>query len=199
MSMTVDQQDALQEVINIGAGRAVRELNKLLRTHISMHIPSVEILSPQEMPQTLQPLSTAQLTTVRLEFNGTFDGSAVLLFPSGAASKLVTVLTDEEPGTPDFEAVRAGTLSEVGNIAMNGVLGSMCNVLKQRLTFSPPVYTEDTMENLPVLSDPPSGSGIVFGKTSFTIASLQIEGCILLLFGMGLIDTLLTSIDAINA
>jgi chemotaxis protein CheC len=182
MSMTLDQIDALKEVINIGVGQAAGELNELLQTHISLQIPSVVLLSPSELSREIQYLSRERLTTVRLRFTGSFDGNAALVFPYDSASKLVAALANEEPGTPDLDAVRANTLSEVGNIVINGLIDSLSHMLKQHLDSSSSVCVEDTIENLLTLSDPLSTSSVLLTQTYFMAASLHIEGSILLFF-----------------
>jgi chemotaxis protein CheC len=198
MNMTLDQIDALKEVINIGVGRAAGELNELLQTHISLQIPSVTLLSLPELPKEIHNLGPERLTMVQLQFAGSFDGSAALVFPPDSASKLVAVLVDEEPGTPDFDAVRASTLSEVGNIVINGVMGSISNVLKQHLDFSPPIYMEDTIKGLLPPGHPLSTSTVLLAQTCFTVTSLHIEGNIFLLCETSLLDSLLAVIDAVN-
>uniref|UniRef100_A0ACD5GZE0 Uncharacterized protein n=1 Tax=Desertifilum tharense IPPAS B-1220 TaxID=1781255 RepID=A0ACD5GZE0_9CYAN len=51
-----------------------------------------------------------------------------MIFPTESASTLVSLLTGEKPGTPDLEAVKIGTLLEVGNIVLNGVVGTVSNL-----------------------------------------------------------------------
>ncbi len=153
----------------------------MIRTHIAVQIPSVAVLAPQEIPETLQRLSTMPLTTVWLEFTGMYSGNVVLAFPPEGTSTLVAALTNKTPETLDFDAVRAATLSEMGNVVLSRMIEAMGNMSRQRLTFSLPAYVEDTVENLLALSGARSDVGIIFGKTGFTIASLQIEGCLLLL------------------
>jgi chemotaxis protein CheC len=182
MSMTLDQIDVMKEVINIGVGRAAGELNALLRTHISFQIPSVALLSPSELPKEIQNLSRERLTTVRLKFTGSFDGNAALVFPYESASKLVAALTHKKPGTPELGAVRADTLSKVGNLVINGVIDSISNMLKQRLDPASYACVENTVENLFTLSDPLSTSEVLLTQAYFMVTSLQIEGSILLLF-----------------
>ena len=184
MSMTVSQQDALQEVLNIGVGRAAQELNKLLQAHVSMQIPSVAMVSSQEMTAILAELSDDPLTAVWLDFSGSYSGRAGLLLPIEDASRLVMELTQEAPETPDCDASRASKLSEVGDAVISRLIEAMGNMLKQELTFSLPARVE-AADNLLALSCSRADFSIIFGKSRFTIAALQIEGYILLLSPLG--------------
>jgi chemotaxis protein CheC len=91
--------------------------------------------------------------------------------------------------------VRVGTLSEVGNIVINGVMGSIANVLKLQINYTLPTYTEDNIENL---ITPPSTAPdvtVVLAHTRFTIEHLQIEGDIILIFEVGSFSALMKAID----
>jgi chemotaxis protein CheC len=133
---------------------------------------------------------------VRQDFSGPFSGIAELVFPTDSASILAAMLTGEEPGTPDLDAVRIGTLSEVGNILINSVIGSIGNVLQQRLDYALPNYIEDTVENLLNSDDNNNDSMILLAQTQFTVEQLQIRGDIVLIFEVGSFDVLLNALAA---
>ncbi|MHC5729808.1 MAG: chemotaxis protein CheX, partial [Nostoc sp.] len=134
------------------------------------------------------------LASVRLGFTGSFSGAAGLIFPTDSASSLVAVLTGEEPGSADLDAVKIGTLSEIGNIVINGVMGSLSNVLKQHVNYTLPFYLEDTIENL-LLSTYESDSKILLAQARFVIEQLEIIGDIILIFHVGTFDALINAIN----
>ncbi|MUG95276.1 chemotaxis protein CheC [Scytonema sp. UIC 10036] len=195
MNVTADQLDALQELINIGVGRAASLLNEMIDSHICLEIPFVKVLTAS---QAYQELATRfehdSLASVRLGFTGSFYGTAGLIFPTESASTLVAVLTNEEPGSADLDAVKIGTLSEIGNIVINGVMGSIGNVLKQHLNYTLPVYLEDTIDNL-LLSTNVSNSQIILAQARFTIKQLEIIGDIILVFELSTFETLINVIN----
>ncbi|MEH1873442.1 chemotaxis protein CheC [Nostoc sp.] len=194
MNVTAEELDALQELINIGVGRAASLLNEMVDSHIRLKIPVVKILTPNEAYQELiKRFHDDSLASVKLRFTGSFYGTASLIFPTDSASTLVAVLTGEKPGSPDLDAVKIGTLSEIGNIVINGVMGSLSNVLKKHLNYTLPVYLEDTLENL-LLSAYESDSKILLAQASFTIERLEIIGDIILIFLVGTFDALINAI-----
>ncbi|QLE45966.1 chemotaxis protein CheC (plasmid) [Nostoc sp. C052] len=195
MNITAEQLDALQELINIGIGRSASLLNEMVDSHIGLKIPFVKVLTAAEAYQELATrFHDDSLASVRLGFTGSFSGAAGLIFPTDSASSLVAVLTGEEPGSADLDAVKIGTLSEIGNIVINGVMGSLSNVLKQHVNYTLPVYLEDTIENL-LLSTYESDSKILLAQARFIIEQLEIIGDIILIFHVGTFDALIKAIN----
>ena len=195
MNVTVEELDALQELINIGVGRAASLLNEMVDSHIRLKIPVVKVLTAADAYQELTTrFHNEALAAVKLRFTGSFYGTASLIFPTDSASTLVAVLTGEDPGSADLDAVKIGTLSEIGNIVINGVMGSLSNVLKRHVNYTLPVYLEDTLENL-LLSAYESDSKILLAQASFTIERLEIIGDIILIFLVGTFDALITAMN----
>ncbi len=197
MNPTEYQIDALRELINIGVGRAAKVLSEMVNAKIILQVPFIKMLTPENLRREMGHLGMGLLAAVRLGFKGPFSGTAALVFPPDSASKLVAVLTSEEIGTPDLDSVRAGTLSEVGNIVINGVMGSIANVLKLQINYTLPTYTEDDLENLMTTADTIPDSTVVLAHTRFTVEHLPIEGDIILIFEVGSFSALMEAINAV--
>lgn len=196
MKLTDRQLDALQELVNIGIGQAAGILNDMIDSPIRLQIPYLQILTPNDVQQQLeQHLNGEQISAVQLKFTGSFGGIAQLVFPTNSAATLVTMLTGEEAGTHDLDSVKIGTLSEVGNIVINGVMGAISNVLQQRLNYSIPNYTEGTIANLLVSGGLTADTIVLLAQTRFIIEKLHIEGDIILIFNVSSFDTLLAAIN----
>jgi chemotaxis protein CheC len=144
----------------------------------------------------LNRFNSQSISAVRLGFSGSLSGTAELMFPTDSASVLVAVLTGEDLDSPDLDAVKIGTLSEIGNIVINGVIGSISNILEERMEYKIPSYCEDTIENL-LLSGRNMTDDVVFilAQARFAIAQLEIVGDIILIFEMKAFDNLLKAID----
>ncbi|MEG5063299.1 chemotaxis protein CheC [Microcoleus sp. B3-A4] len=196
MKLSTRQLDALQELVNIGIGQAAGVLNDMIDSPIRLQIPYLQILTPIDVEEELeQHLNGEQIAAVQLKFTGSFGGIAQLVFPTNSAALLVTMLTGEEVGTHDLDSVKIGTLSEVGNIVINGVMGAISNVLQQRLNYSIPTYSEGTIANLLVSGGLATDTVVLLAQTSFMIERLHIEGDIILIFNVNSFDTLLTAIN----
>jgi chemotaxis protein CheC len=199
-SLSADQLDTLQEFINIGVGRAASILNEMLDCHISLKIPEIEVLNIAQLTEKLEKRFSSfeghSFSTVRLKFAGEFCGTAELLFPTESASTLISILTGEAPNSPDLDAVKIGTLSEVGNIVINGVMGSVSNLLGHHLRYAIPVYSEDTIQNL-LMQNWQGYIDTIFllAQTCFEIKQLSIMGDIILIFEVSSFGALVDAID----
>lgn len=195
--LSADRIDALQEFINIGVGRAASILNEMIECPILLKIPIVEVFDTAQLQQKLEKhFNQGSFSTVRLGFSGQFSGTAELLFPTESAATLISVLTGEAPDSPDLDSVKIGTLSEVGNIVINGVMGSISNLLGQHLNYTIPIYLEDTIQNLLL----PNQKGLqenvfLLAQTRFEIEQLEIAGDIILIFEVSSFGALINAID----
>lgn len=195
--MTDEQLDALQEFINIGIGRAAGMLNEMVESPIALSVPVLQVFDSTSLQHQLSAqFNGHRLAAVRLNFSGSFSGSAELVFPTESASSLVALLTGEDSNSPDLDAVKIGTLTEVGNIVINGVLGSISNLLKRQMTYSLPTYAEDTVEQLlPASYSCDRSTVFLLAQARFEIAQLEIVGDIILIFELASFDELLSCID----
>lgn len=194
--LTEEQIDALQELINIGVGRAASMLNEMLDSPIVLQVPSIKILNLSQLNQELvQKFTNGQLSTVKLSFTGSFSGMAELVFPTESAATLVALLTGEEPGTPDLDLVKIGTLSEIGNIVINGVMGSISNLLKQHMNYALPIYAEDSIEKLLQLENYNDRTVFLLAQARFSIEHLELIGDIILIFETSSFEVLIEAID----
>lgn len=195
--ITDEQLDALQEFINIGVGRAAGMLNEMVESPILLNVPVLKVFETEALKrEVMMRFSDHCLSGVRLDFSGGFSGSAELVFPTESASALVSLLTGEGPDSPDLDEVKIGTLTEVGNIVINGVLGSISNLLGQQMNYMLPIYFEDTIEGL-FSSNYSFNLNTVFllAQTKFEIKQLEIMGEIILIFEMSSFGELLDRID----
>lgn len=192
---SVQQFDALKEIVNIGVGRAAASLNEMLDAHIDLQVPSICFFNLDDAGKVPDYLKVDRLSCVQMGFHGSFTGSAALVFPPESAAKLVTALTGEQPGAPGMNAVMAGTLNEVGNILLNGVMGTMGNILSRPFDYSFPSYLEGSLNEL--LSKPNLGvEGMaLMVQTNFQVKKMEIEGNVFLLFELDAFESLIQTLS----
>ncbi|HAC62011.1 MAG TPA: chemotaxis protein CheC [Cyanothece sp. UBA12306] len=186
----------LQEVINIGVGKAASILNEMVGTHIRLQIPWVDILPFELAKQELEKrLGEDNLSTVELRFTGTLQGSADLVFSTDSASKLVDLVTEESPETSDLDFLKIGVLTEVGNIVISGIMGVVSNLLKQEFSYSIPSYIEGSIDQFFDYSCQDLNTTILLAQTNFVIESMNINGDIIIVFNLGYFDNLMIAIN----
>ncbi len=195
--ITEEQLDALQEFINIGVGRAAGMLNEMVEAPILLDVPVLKVCDGDALKQEMVTrFDHHSLSVVRLSFSGGFSGSAELVFPTESASMLVSLLTGEDRNSPDLDAVKVGTLTEVGNIVINGVMGSMSNLLKQQMNYMLPTYFEDSIDRLLTANYLFEVNTIfLLAQTRFEIRQLEIMGEIILIFEIPSFSELIDCID----
>ena len=205
MNVSAEEIDALRELINIGVGRAAGALNDMVGAHVELRVPSVRLVSPADIKEATTWVNEQELATVRMGFSGEIQGTTELVFPADSASKLVALLTGEELGTPDLDSLRAGALTEVGNILLNAVMGSITNVLERHISYELPTYSEETPEDLVEAVRSQAEATVLLAQTHFlvrqshsSVEQEKIEGEVTLLFGMGSFEVLLERIHQIH-
>jgi len=184
MYISPEQLDALQELLNIGVGRAAGSLNQMLEKPIRLHIPFLQLGKMEELSKEVQKMKDTTLSSVQLPFKGTFSGASCLLFPTESAKALVIALTGETEDLDTMDSLRESTLTEIGNIVLNGVMGSLANLLNHQIIYSVPFYQETSIQGL--LQPTPSDSSeiILWAQTQFTIEEYDLTGDIMLMFGI---------------
>ncbi|RMF01176.1 MAG: chemotaxis protein CheC [Chloroflexi bacterium] len=180
--LSFEERDVLTEFINIGLGRAAGMLNQMVQAQVRLTVPNVRVLTLEQLQQESQQFGDDPLSAVLLGFRGAFVGTAALVFPTDSAANLVSVLTGEDPSSPDLDAVKVGTLNEVGNIMLNGVMGSLSNLLKRRVAYALPVYAENSITALLAPKLPTADATIILAQTRFYIKTMQIDGTVILIF-----------------
>lgn len=205
MCIKVNQLDALQTLVNSGVEQSADVLNEILDIGIELQVAQVEILSLQQASHTLeQQMGLMHISAMRLPFTGTLVGNALLVFPIDSAIQLVATLMHEETDLPDLNAIKRGTLSEIGNIILNGVMSAVSDGLKQSLRYAIPFYFEGTIGKLlsetelfqaeQAEMEAKEGATILLIQTRLTCDLLQLIGDIVLVFTVRSFNTLLLTL-----
>ena len=192
--LTPLQKDALTELINIGVGKAAGVLNEMIATHVELNVPSVQILDSAALQKILEDANDSRHSVVRLGFEGGLTGATSLVFLLCDAGKLVGLLTGEQQNDSEFDSVMEHTLLEVGNIVINGVMGSIANTVGITINYSIPEYKKDTLGNIFGSRKAHLQRLFILADTSFKIEEHQIDGTMFILFEMNSFQNVLQSI-----
>lgn len=137
---TLLRQDALQEVVNIGGGHAATSLSKMIGRPVDMDVPFVELLSYEEVYQTVQSDDTI-VKAVLSELHGKKYGVFLFVIDPEDAEKLAQMLL---PETSEFtEGLIDSALKELGNILFQSFLQAVMQLISKPLIASLPVMTTD--------------------------------------------------------
>lgn len=193
------QLDSLKEVVNIGVGKASSVLSEMLDSRVHLSVPSLKILKAADLKD-YQQFNNTNLSMVNMGFEGCFNGSIMLAFPPKSADIMVTNLTGEELSGSEMDSIRSGALIEVGNILLNGVLGSLSNIIDERLDYTIPMYYEDNIQNMmkqKTTNITQDKILILLAETKFEIDTLEISGKVLLFMELDSFNTLLQKLNTL--
>ena len=160
---------------------------------IHLSVPVVEVIDEETLRKKWLETHSKPISSVLMDFDGSFSGNAALVFPPDSASILVSALTDESPMAGEMDALRMGTLTEVGNILINGVIGSIGNSLDASMGFSLPTYIEGQAADL-INHAQYQNTTVLVANTTFAIDELKVKGEFILFFELASFEDLLVVI-----
>lgn len=182
MKLSQSNKDILKELFNIGVGKACASLNSIVGCNVELTVPVISIFKRSELDKHLSDYTDAKISSVGQKFNGPFSGTALLVLESSSASKLISLIIDEDEDTPDFDAIRSATLTEIGNILLNGIIGTFGNMVKSNFTYSLPSYLEGSLNAIVKSDYSDEDIVIILVKTKFKVSEHLIEGDFMYLF-----------------
>lgn len=186
-TFTDEERDILQEVMNIAFGKASADLAEVIDIYVVLSVPYIKLLRSAELPEHIveEVKAYSAVSIVEQNFLGKFRGAALLIFPSGAGSALVSLLGSEQDALSSAEGIamlEKETLIEVGNILIGACVGKVAELLNDVVTYSPPrVIVKDSPHSTITrgLFDP-NGTAILM-KTVFSFEKRDVSGFLFLL------------------
>jgi chemotaxis protein CheC len=177
--------DALAELVNVGVGRAAASLSAMVRERIELSVPKILTITYKDLGYHLgleQGFEGDEsLSIVQQGFGGKIGGAASILFPLSSARKLVSMLTDGALSSEELDLEREAALTEVGNILINGVMGSIGNMTGMEISFYLPEYLECSSEDLEKNYE---NRDILLAVVLISISGQEIKGHLVLLFDL---------------
>lgn len=198
MELTLDQKDALTELINIGYGRAAGALSELTGYRITLEVPKVAMHQIEEVGPILEEMLGEPVASVNQVFTGPVSGNALLLLDESSAVVLSRLLSDDQSAPRVFDANARETITEVGNILLNACLGVFGNLLRIQVTFAVPRLNFDTaarlMDSLAQQAEEPLSYGLMI-HTRFCVKAGDVTGFLVIVLGITSLDRLLREVN----
>ncbi|MBD3315939.1 MAG: hypothetical protein GF344_09145 [Chitinivibrionales bacterium] len=189
IGITDKERDAIKEMANIGAGKAAGYLNQMFESHVALSIPDVEFIENDGRHDVSAMLGITEepCSSVTMGFTGDFTGKTVLAFKQDDARRLADTLVNGLSSKEELDALTKSAFSEMGNIVINSVVGSISNILGTRVDFSIPSYTTGNLRDT-VGDCPPGCESVpltVIVHTHFCVQKVQAQGYLFLLVETG--------------
>ncbi len=184
--LTELEQDALQEIMNIGFGSAAADLAEIIDLHVILSVPRIAVLESceiinfinQEIPD------TTDMSMITQFFSGKLNGGSFLVFPHGEGRKLLKIFDGEMSVLGDgydIDLLEKETLVEIGNIIIGACVGKIAEMLGDVVTYAPPRFfaqnqIHETLESVVNASD----SFAILFKTVFDFEQHNVSGYLFL-------------------
>lgn len=198
MNLSVTQQDALKELLNIGFGRAASSLSQLTGHRVLLDVPAVSIHPIAEIRGALGTVVKEDVASVHQIFSGPVGGDALLILDHNGAGVLKQLLTDEQPLPLEIDASGREVLTEVGNILLNACLGTFGNLLDVQVSFSIPHLSLDTLQSV-LQSLLVNREGMRYGlvvHAGFRLRDAEVTGFLIIVLSVASLDRLLRAVEA---
>ncbi len=198
MVLTVEQRDALTELINIGFGRAAASLSRLTGHRVQLEVPRVMICPVGELGDTLRPYIDGDIASVHQVFSGPVAGDAFLVLDQRSGGMLKELLTNEPALPLSIDASAREVIAEVGNILLNACLGMFGNLLRVQVSFAVPHVTLEGLEALveSVMVEREELRYALVVHAGFRLKNSSVTGYLIMVLSVASIDRLIRAIDA---
>ncbi|WP_027408707.1 chemotaxis protein CheC [Anoxybacteroides tepidamans] len=142
--LNADHIDILREIGNIGAGNAATALSQLLNKKIEMNVPSVQIVSFDEMMDLVGGAEQV-VAAVFLRIEGEAPGNMFFVLSLSQAERFVKQMTGEHGFSFSSQQSELGlsALQELGNILAGSYLSALADFTHLKLYPSVPALTVD--------------------------------------------------------
>ncbi len=181
-----EEIEILQEIMNISFGKSAADLADVIDTHVVLSVPFIKIMQVPDLPAYFKDhvKEYKKISIVEQKFWGRFKGDALLVFSSGAGRELINMLQhDERSGfeSDPIDILERETLMEVGNILIGACVGKLAELLKDVVTYTPPmvVVEKDCSDAITEGQYDPNNTAIVL-KTDFRFDEGDVSGFLFL-------------------
>ncbi len=183
--------EALTTLVNQGVASGVEVLNTMLASEIRPDVPSIRLIEPLNV-QEAELDDKSLFAIVEMGFNGGLKGNSGLVFQKENARRFVEKVAGDDAGSDDLDFVSKGVLTEIGNIVLNRVMGSISNALDLNLDYVFPNFFHGNLDRL--WTQTPDKAGIV-AATRFVVDDFAAEGNIVVFFDELSFSTLMSLIE----
>jgi chemotaxis protein CheC len=170
------ERDAVTEILNVAIGRAAAALSRLVTAEVTLSVPLVEFLTPALAAERIDAATGRQVSVaVRQTFRSSFSGDILLIFPEGKSLDLVRSMLGDSVPMDSLTELEQEALLEVGNIILNGCLGSLANQLDIDIDSSLPTYVRGRGARI-LDSSHPEAELVMVLQVDFSVATKGLGG-----------------------
>ncbi len=196
--LTESQSEALKKLLNAGIDRAATSINTMVERPVKLRAPFISVFDKKSIDMKVREALAEDVSTVSQDFGGAISGTASLVIEAESAEQLVSLLTGASVGSTGLDAAIEPTLTEVGNIILNGVLGTLGNKIGKHIEFKVPKYSEGSIIELMDIKGAKGDPTVLLIQTRFEVEGRLIIVDFILYFEGDGFSELCTRLDSLD-
>ncbi len=174
MLIKEEVKDVLQEMVNMGMGRAAVAFSEILDCEVNLSYPTLKIFTITQLKQYILDIDT-DCIVIRQSVRGGFDGDGIISFPLKEGKTLLNLLLDDPESIDyNFGIMEQDTLLEVGNTLINAIFGSMSDMADVETRFGMPEIIKS--DSLVPIEDASAENIYCIGQVDFSIKETVFSG-----------------------
>lgn len=182
-----DQRDALQELMNISMGRAANALARLIGTKVTLSIPHIIAVTPDDFNQML---TDKRACYTRQSFIGGVKGEVLTILSEQGCSSIAELMEFELPLNEDSHSE---LLLELANILAGACLTGFSEQLNLNAKLSmPTVFLPEKCLNTEA-----KWASTLLMEVEFKVEASQFDSRVVICLESLSVETLLTSLAAL--
>ncbi len=189
-----EQQEALQEIVNIGMGQAGASIAQVLDHFVQLSIPRILALRPEDLGAALtRTVGAGQVSAVRQAFHSRVRGEAIAIYGGQRCDDLADLMGYE--GMPDH-ATKLELLLDVSNILIGACLRGIAEQLSSEISFSAPSLLADgvPVERLLCIEEASWDNALLL-EVNFSLEQRSFACHLVMLMTEGEVDILAAGLD----
>lgn len=177
MNLSELELDALTEVFNVGVGQAAHALSQIAGDTVNLSVPRLQLASRLALAEQLGATGCKRLCAVRQGFAGLMATDALLIFPVDQSLLLVQMMVGGDVPIEQLGEMEKDALAEIGNVLLNGIVGSMADTLQMEFEGTLPEVLQGTATEV-LGADSPTDDQVLNLEVDFNIAAHEVRGFI---------------------
>lgn len=121
----------------------------MISDEVKLSVPGVEFVSRLDATKIIGGKAKNNVSGVHQNFQGSFGGDAMLLFPEDQSLELVrAVLQQDNMTLDDLTDMEQEAMTEIGNVILNSCLCSMADMFSQEIQGEIPEFVKGSLKQV---------------------------------------------------
>ncbi len=175
LTLTEDEKDVLQELMNIAYGSATAVVADMLEAFASLSIPNIKIMTVSELLKTFQELKSSSYFFSSQAFSGEFNGESAFFINEESANNLAKHLELENRADLD------DAILELTNVLTSSLTTKLAQEMETEVSFSLPNILKIPLEEMEGVETFQLYSQVIVIDTNLNFQDQKINGKIFIL------------------